>query len=97
VSYSYSEPVQRQEVEAEDQFLVDLLRASEDESEEDAELTDALQLFDDVDQIKKETAQETSVIRRYATALALKALLLYGSCKTYVKQWTASLASYLWG
>jgi hypothetical protein len=95
VQHGYGEPVQVENVEPEDQLFADLMRASEEDTEEDDEIADALQLMADAELIKKEhePVQEPSLLRRYATVAALKAIVWYGACKNYVKQWLV----YLWG
>lgn len=80
----------------EDEFLVELLRASEGLEEETDELDDTLQALASMEQEKKDALEKSSLVRRYATALALKALVLYGSCAQYVKQWAAYISSFIY-
>ncbi len=80
----------------EDAFLAALLRASEDCEESPDERDDTFQALANMEQTRKETLEQSSLMRRYATAFALKALVLYGNSAHYVKQWINYITSFIY-
>lgn len=80
----------------EDDFLADLLRVSEEIEQESDEMNETVQAFACMEQARKENLEQSSMVRRYATVLALKALGLYGSCAHYVKQWIDYITSFVY-
>lgn len=93
ISFAY--PV-RAEQSQEDAFLAALLRASEDCEESPDERDDTFQALASMEQTRKENLEQSSIVRRYATALALKMLVLYGSCASYAKLWFSYIHSLIY-
>lgn len=82
-----------------DDFFTALQEASEQEQEQP--LSDAERAMDALTetQMKQqaEAAQEASCVQKYAMAALVKAMLCYGTCKSYVMGWIGYFTACLFG